>query len=74
MTPVIGSAPSNPQIILPTPWAESSLSYRVRGPCCIWSTAVAHNSVSALATTATTTADFNSAPQGASVNIANDGK
>ena len=49
MTPVIGSTPSRPQMMLPTPCAVSSRSYLVRGPLCIWSTAVAHSSVSALA-------------------------
>ena len=36
-------------MVLPTPCAVSSRSYLVRGPLCIWSTAVAHSSVSALA-------------------------
>ncbi len=49
MTPVIGSTPRTPQMALPTPCAASSRSYLVRGPRCIWSTAVAHSSVSALA-------------------------
>ncbi len=34
ITPVIGSAPSRPQMKLPTPCATSSLSYLVRGPWC----------------------------------------
>lgn len=35
ITPVMGSAPSVPQIAFPTPWAVNSRSYRVRGPRCI---------------------------------------
>ena len=35
MTPVIGSTPRKPQMVLPTPCAVSSRSYLVRGPLCI---------------------------------------
>jgi hypothetical protein len=56
ITPVIGRAPRMPQTVFPTPWENSSRLYFVRGPRCIWSTAVAHNRVSALALTPMATA------------------
>ena len=65
MTPVIGKAPSSPQTMLPTPWARNSLSYLARGPLCIWSTAVADSSVSALATTAISRPSCSTSFQGA---------
>ena len=43
------STPKKPHKEFPTPCANSSRSYFVRGPECIWSTAEADNSVSTLA-------------------------
>src|SRR3546814_17954863 len=53
MTPVIGSAPTPPHSMLPTPCARSSLLKSLRGPSCILSTAPADSNVSALALKAT---------------------
>src|SRR3546814_8991669 len=44
MTPVIGSAPTPPHSMLPTPCARSSLLKSLRGPSCILSTAAADRS------------------------------